>query len=66
MHEGCACNELIGITNRVLGETPPPKEEAIRAMRKEIDRMSDRVRQLKPLKLSEVVDTFTGAKRALV
>lgn len=65
MHEGCACNELIGITNRVLGETPPPKEEAIRAMRKEIDRMSDRVRQLKPLKLSEVVETFTGAKRAL-
>lgn len=65
MHEGCACNELIGITNRVLGETPPPEEEAIRAVRQEIDRMSDRVRQLKPLKLSEVVNTFTGAKRAL-
>lgn len=63
VHSNCVCNEIVSARNRVLGETPQPTREGVRALKIVAKRLAWRVGHRVPLTLEEVLDTFHGSRR---
>lgn len=65
IHDSCGCNELVGVTNRVLGVVPMPTELGLKELRAEMKRMAAKCRPMEPWTYQQVLDTFKGAKRRI-
>jgi len=65
IHDSCACNELVGVTNRVLGKVPLPTEQGIKEIRHEMKLTARKCHPMEPWTYKQVLDTFHGHKRRI-
>lgn len=63
-HNDCVCNEIVAITNRVLGKTPMPTPLGLAILSKQMRRMALETGHVSPWSQEEFVASFTGRRRA--
>lgn len=62
-HESCVCNEIIAITNRVLGVVPDPTKEGVNNLRKAMRILKRSAKPCSPITGQEFVDSFKDGRR---
>lgn len=63
MHNSCECNELIGVTNRVLGEVPMPSAKGLRYLRAARTKITGKLPKVAEIGPWDVVAKMTGRRQ---
>jgi len=64
IHAECICNEIIGVTNRVIGEVPLPTKYGLSLLDAEMRQIARFVGQLNPETYQQFVARFVGRRRS--
>jgi len=62
-HANCVCNQLVGITNRVLGQVPLPTKDGLKRLKSMSKRLYGWLPAMVPWTLTQVVDSFTDSRK---
>lgn len=63
VHASCICNEIVGVTNRVLGDVPPATVRGISELRIQVKKLAAYCGTLTPWTLERTIDSFKGARK---
>lgn len=65
-HANCVCNQLISVTNRVVGETPVPTNEGLRSIRLSLKKQFlHSKRFIAPWSLERVLSTYNDQRKKI-
>jgi len=64
VHANCVCNEVVAVTNRVLGEVPKPSAEGLRSLRTAARIILRKLHPVSPWTAEQVLTHFKGRRRA--